>query len=194
MPPHTPVPGLLLVPGYLDADHQAALLGSVDAEPWSAELRRRVQHHGYRYDYRRRSVAPDMYLGELPGWARELADRLHADGYAPSVLDQVIVNEYLPGQGISPHVDCVPCFGATVLSVSLGSACVLTMSDPAAGTKVPVLLEPGGLRAMSGPARYEWLHGIAPRRTDRFEGRTITRDRRVSLTFRSVVRAKSPAA
>lgn len=181
------IPGLTLVPGYLDDAEQAALLAVVDALPWSTELRRRVQHYGHRYDYRRKTVDPDLYLGPLPGWAAELAARLHADGHAPATLDQLIVNEYEPGQGIASHVDCVPCFADTVLSLSLGSGCVMVMSRRGVEETVPLLLEPGALLVMEGEARYDWRHGIPARKTDRHDGRVHVRGRRVSLTFRTVV-------
>lgn len=181
------IPGLTLASAYLDDAEQSALLAVVDAQPWSAELRRRVQHYGHRYDYRRKTVDPDDYLGPLPTWAAELATRLHQDGHAPATLDQLIVNEYEPGQGIAAHVDCVPCFDDTVLSISLGSGCVMVMSKRGREEKVPLLLEPGALLVMTGEARYDWLHGIPARKTDRHDGRVLTRGRRVSLTFRTVV-------
>src|SRR5688572_5665728 len=120
-----PVPGLKYEPGYVAGPAEAALLAAVDAEPWMGDLKRRVQHHGYRYDYAARKVDPSMYLGPLPAWAQPLAARLVADGHMPASPDQLIVNEYEPGQGISPHVDCIPCFGPVVCSVSLGSQCAM---------------------------------------------------------------------
>jgi alkylated DNA repair dioxygenase AlkB len=57
--------------------------------------------------------------------------------------DQAIINEYQPGQGISPHVDCVPCFGPVVAAISLGSDCVMDFTHPEDGTKVAVHLTPG---------------------------------------------------
>ena len=183
----TDVPGLELVPRYINAAHQERLLAVVDALPWLADLRRRVQHYGYRYDYRSRSVGRDAYLGPLPGWAAELAERLAADTPVERVPDQLIINEYLPGQGISAHVDCVPCFGDAVLSISLGSACVMTFADPATEASAQVLVEPGALMVMSGDARYVWRHSIAPRKSDVIDGRRVRRDRRVSLTFRTVL-------
>jgi hypothetical protein len=36
-------------------------------------------------------------------------------------------------------------------------------------------------------ARNEWLHGIAPRKSDMWEGQKYERQRRVSLTFRKVI-------
>ena len=39
---------------------------------------------------------------------------------------------------------------------------------------------------MTGTARSNWLHGIAKRKTDRVGGFLRERQRRVSLTFRTV--------
>ena len=41
----------------------------------------------------------------------------------------MIVNEYEPGQGISPHIDNVKLFDAVVVSVSLGSECVMQFTQ-----------------------------------------------------------------
>ena len=182
------VPGLTYLPGQLEPAQQDELLARIDRLPWREDLKRRVQHYGYRYDYTRKRIDEDLYLGPLPGWADDLAARLRRAGHVPRDLDQLIVNEYLPGQGIAPHVDCVPCFADTVLSVSLGSACVMTFRHPAGETQLDLLFEPGSLLVMTGPARYEWRHGIAPRKTDRYHGSVHPRSRRVSLTFRSVLR------
>jgi len=187
VPAITAVRGLSYTAGYLTAEEQQRLLATIDGLPWLGDLRRRVQHYGYRYDYSRRSVDRDLYLGPLPDWAAELAERLRLDGHVPRDLNQLIVNEYLPGQGISPHVDCIPCFADTVLSLSLGSACVMTLSRRDGGEPVDVLLEPGSLLVMSDQARYEWRHGIAARKSDVHAGRRVARGRRVSLTFRTVL-------
>jgi alkylated DNA repair dioxygenase AlkB len=182
------VPGLTLVAGYADAAEQESLVSAVDASPWQGELKRRVQHYGFRYDYRSRSVGRENYLGDLPVWVASLQQRLAEETTLDRPADQLIVNEYLPGQGISPHVDCVPCFGPVVLSLSLGSGCTMTFSDPDRRTKVDVWLEPGMLVSMSGEARYRWLHSISPRKSDVVQGERVSRGRRVSLTFRTVVR------
>ena len=41
------------------------------------------------------------------------------------VFDQMIVNEYEPGQGINPHIDNTTLFRDTIVSVSLGSPTVM---------------------------------------------------------------------
>jgi alkylated DNA repair dioxygenase AlkB len=183
----TLIPGLSYVPDYLLPSEQTELLNIVDAQPWLSEMKRRVQHYGYRYDYKKRAVDPAMYLGALPDWALSLAQRLHHDGHIAVVPDQLILNEYLPGQGISAHVDCVPCFGDTILSISLGSPCVMDFTSLKGNRHVPVLLAAGSLVVMKGESRYQWKHAIAPRLRDLFNGAEIVRGRRVSMTFRKIV-------
>ncbi len=181
------IPGLIYEPNFLTGEEHDELLRQVDSERWLDDFRRRVQHYGYRYDYRNRAIDHSMQLGTLPDWAQALAERLNRKGYIAVVPDQVIVNEYLPGQGIAPHVDCEPCFRDTILSVSLGSSCVMEFSHIYSHEHIPVLLCPCSLVVMQGAARYDWKHGIPARKTDFFEGRHITRSRRVSLTFRAVI-------
>ncbi|NHK26295.1 alpha-ketoglutarate-dependent dioxygenase AlkB [Parvularcula flava] len=180
------VEGLQYVPDYLDTDTEAALVNFIDQQPWRNDLARRVQHHGYVYDYRTRQIRPDMYLGEIPAPFATLAQRLVAGGHFARLPDQVIVNEYMPGQGIAPHTDCILCFGDTIASVSLLSACEMEFLHPPTGQREALYLEPGSLLVLSGPARYHWRHTIRPRRSDVVGGVRLQRTRRLSLTFRSV--------
>jgi alkylated DNA repair dioxygenase AlkB len=179
------VPGLTYLPDYLDRAAHDRLMETIDSLPWLGDLSRRVQHYGYKYDYKARKVDPSLYLGPLPDWAAELADRLLREAWFDVPPDQLIVNEYHPGQGIARHVDCVPCFGKTVVSLSLGSACVLEMAR--AGVKVPLLLEPRSALVLQAEARYRWTHAIAGRKQDRWQGQVLERKRRISLTFREVL-------
>ena len=106
----------------------------------------------------------------------------------PEVADQVIVNEYLPGQGISAHIDCEPCFKDTIVSMSLASNCIMYFTNESDRTlKIPVLLEPRSIVVLTRQARYEWMHSITARRYDEWEGIRLERGRRVSLTFRKVI-------
>ena len=187
---HT-ISGLQCRSDYLNVAQQQQLLTVIDDQPWLSDLKRRVQHYGYRYDYSNRHAGTESYLGPLPEWAASLAQQLHRHGHCDKIPDQVIVNEYLPGQGIAGHVDCVPCFGDTVLSLSLAASCVMVFKHIQTAATVPVLLEPGSLLVMRGEARYQWKHGIPSRKSDLYEGRTIQRLRRVSITLRTI--ATQPA-
>ena len=185
---HT-IAGLEYQPDFLDMFQQDRLLQKIDAQNWSTEIKRRVQHYGYKYDYRKRKIDDTMVLGDLPLWLLEIAEKLQTEGFMPAIADQVIINEYMPGQGISPHVDCEPCFGDTIASISLGSPCVIDFRHTIDKRHVPILLMPGSLLVFNGEARYHWTHGIVARTEDTFEEHTFKRGRRVSITFRTIVRS-----
>jgi alkylated DNA repair dioxygenase AlkB len=181
------IPGLQYVADYVDEARETALVATIDRQPWLTELRRRVQHYGYKYDYKGRKVTHDMYLGPLPEWLGLLSGELRGRGLMPRIADQVIVNEYEPGQGIAPHVDCVPCFADTIASLTLGSSCVMEFTQVKSRARTELFLARHSLVVLAGEARYEWRHAIAPRKSDTHMGQTVQRGRRLSLTFRNVL-------
>lgn len=113
-------PGATLIDDFVSVGREQELLSYIDSAPWLLDLRRRVQHYGWRYDYKARRVTADALLGALPDWLQPEVGALCGRGLFDPAPDQVIVNEYEPGQGIAPHIDCVPCFGPTIASLSLG--------------------------------------------------------------------------
>lgn len=186
------IPGLQYLPNYVSPALEAELIATIDQQLWLTDLKRRVQHYGWRYDYRAKRIDPSSRIGALPEWIAEHAMRLHRDGLIASEPDQVIINEYLPGQGIASHIDCEPCFGETVISLSLGSVCVMNFTHARTKQHVPLLMERGSLVVMEGEARHDWKHGILPRKADDFGGQRIERGRRLSLTFRTVILSSQP--
>jgi alkylated DNA repair dioxygenase AlkB len=179
--------GLHYIPNFITPAEESALIETIDQQPWLTDLKRWVQHYGWKYNYTARRVDESMRLGPLPDWLMDYCQRLYDEGHFPKIPDQVIINEYQPRQGIAAHVDCVPCFEETIASLSLESACVMEFANPATGEKIDHLLEPCSLLILSGDARYQWKHGIAARKTDKYAGHSIQRGRRISLTFRNVI-------
>jgi alkylated DNA repair dioxygenase AlkB len=180
-----PVPGLRYVPGYLQPDAHDDLLVAVDEQPWQqpSYIGRRVQVYGYTYNHTRGGI---FKIGDLPGWVGDLAGRLVRDGLMPAVPDQMIVNEYPPGTGIPAHVD-TDAFDDSIVSVSLGSSCVMDLMRPGVSQTEAVFLEPRSALLLSGEARQRWMHAIPARLADDWEGVERPRGRRVSLTFRTMV-------
>ncbi|QDT45438.1 2OG-Fe(II) oxygenase superfamily protein [Gimesia alba] len=177
------VPGLIYYESFLAPSEQIICLETLDCHTWLGDLKRRVQHYGYRYDYKARRVDPSMYVGPLPPFAAKIAEKLVLTGLVSKKPDQLIINEYRPGQGIAPHVDCEPCFQDEIATISLGSVYEMELSEISTGITKKVDLELGSCLVFTGCSRYAWKHGIRPRLTDR--GRK--RARRVSLTFRKVI-------
>ena len=185
------IQGLYYEPGFLTPEQQAQAILRVDAaqDEWRSDLSRRTQHYGWRYDYRARVITPDMYLGQLPDWLQEIADRLrgrmvHPDGTPmfDRAPEQVIVNEYVGAQGIRPHIDH-PGFGPAICTLSLLEDWEMDLSIRRNENR-PALLEAGSCLTMTGPSRERWYHGI-PVRQDEPGGQR--RGRRISLTFRTVL-------
>jgi len=181
------IEGLSYISNFINESEEISLLNSINSESWLSDIKRRVQHYGYKYDYKARTINYSMYLGPLPSWSGIVAERLLGNNYLNKLPDQIIVNEYLPGQGIANHVDCEPCFGDTIITISLNATCVMDFINLETKEKIEVILEPRSLVVINGAARYKWSHGIAARKTDLFKNIKINRDLRVSLTFRNVV-------
>lgn len=181
------ISGLKYVPDFINEKEHEELWQAIYKEPWLTDLKRRVQHYGWKYDYKSRSIDYSMFLGELPSWAKPIANRLYKSGYLPNMPDQLIINEYQPGQGIANHVDCEPCFGSTIITISLGSKCVMDFINIKTKEKIEVLLEPRSLAVLSEEARYNWSHGITARKTDKFRNVKTDRQLRISMTFRNVI-------
>lgn len=198
---HEKIRGLFIVREFVDAATEQVLLTHFDAKPWDASMQRRVQHYGYRYDYKARKIDQTMVAEPLPECATKIASRISAlvktdgslviDANADDStkaeekqqnFDQLIVNEYRPGQGIAAHVDCKPCFRDGIASLSLGSDAVMQFRR-LNRENVDVALERRSLIVLTGEARYNWTHAIPGRTSDN----GVERDRRVSLTFRTVI-------
>ena len=176
------ISGLRYLPGYLDAHEHDALLAAVDAGPWRDFGERRAQIYGYSFHYTKGGI---YRVEDLPPWAQDLAARFERDGLMLELADQLIVNEYQPGRGIPAHVDA-PLFDDTIISVSLGSSCVMEFSNDS-GEVEQQFLEPMSALVIEGEARHEWKHSIPGRTADEWQGRQCPRTRRVSLTFRKLL-------
>lgn len=172
---------------FISSEMENKLIEAIDSEKWLDDLRRRVQQYGYRYDYSSKWISDDDRIGDLPDWSLDIAERLVELKLFESCPDQLIVNEYMPGQGIAPHID-KDCFGPVVAAVSLGGDCTLKLYPP--GKKDPDALDLVVLRrslmAYRGIGRTKYRHGIAARKSDVQDGKKIPRERRISLTFRTV--------
>lgn len=186
--------GLIYHSNLLSSEEQIEVLQIIDDQPWIVDLKRRVQHYGYRYNYKSRRVNYEMHIGGLPEFALRVGQKLLDANLVKKMPDQLIINEYEPGQGIAAHVDCEPCFENTIVTVSLGS--VYDMDFICVADKQKVLsksLELGSALVMKDEARHDWMHRINARKSDpchRGNGKRI-RGRRVSLTFRNVIISNS---
>ncbi|XP_057963933.1 alkylated DNA repair protein ALKBH8 homolog isoform X2 [Malania oleifera] len=206
------IPGLYLLHDFVTAEEEMELLASVDDMPWKSLSKRRVQHYGFEFCYETRNINTKEHLGELPSFVSLILERISSFpklGNAEDlVLDQLTVNEYPPGVGLSPHIDTHSAFEGSIFSLSLAGSCVMEFrrysegawlprhaSDPDKKLEDPencstvvrraIYLPPRSMLLLSGEARYAWHHYIPHHKVDIVKDKMIRRGlRRVSFTFR----------
>jgi DNA oxidative demethylase len=134
---------------------------------------RKTKTFGWRYDFDDSSFAP---AEPIPGWLDPLRARAAAFAQiAPDDFVHVLLARYDPGAGIGWHRDR-PQF-EQVVGISLGSPAVLRFRrrTPDGFRRATVHLEPRSAYLLSGEARHDWEHSIAP-----------AKELRLSITFRSL--------
>jgi alkylated DNA repair dioxygenase AlkB len=108
--------GLHYRPNYLSSDEAHDLVAQIDAGAWDTSWERRRQLFGAVYGKAVQVHQP------LPEWSTQLAQRMETDGLTPFRFDQMLVNEYLSGQGIALHQD-YQTYGQTVASEFIITLC-----------------------------------------------------------------------
>ena len=175
------IPGLTYVSEFITALEERELVKHIEAGNWTHEFARRRQHYGMDYT-RPRLQAPDA----LPAWIEAIAGRVVARGLFSRMPVQALVNEYEPGQGISAHKDYSPF--DEVASLSLLSGCLMEFAKSSPRIVESFWLEPRSLIVLVGEARHQWTHAIRPRLSDSVQGQKMPRQRRLSLTLRTIAK------
>ncbi|THU85515.1 hypothetical protein K435DRAFT_831090 [Dendrothele bispora CBS 962.96] len=180
------------VPNFLTVDEEQYLIRKIQESPrqnWKELANRRLQLWGGQL------TAKNILMAQpLPSFVTTYPDiipRLQSTGVfkssAHEAPNHIIMNEYLPGQGIMPHQDG-PAYHPVVATVSLGSHTVfhyyqyktaddnLETSVNANGRIIDtipalsVLLEPRSVVITTGDFYKSYLHGIQEITEDNFIG------------------------
>jgi alkylated DNA repair dioxygenase AlkB len=173
------IPGLRYQDALIGEAEEAALierLGALDLSPfrfhgWLGN--RKTQSFGWRYDFEDASFAP---AEPLPDWLMPLREQAAAfAGIAPAYFVHVLLARYDPGAGIGWHRDRD--VFEKVVGVSLGTPATLRFRRRvcAGFRRARVELAPRSSYLLSGEARNDWEHSIAPGAQLRF-----------SITFRTL--------
>ena len=173
------IPGATYVPEFVSVDEEHDLISRIERGNWSHEFARRRQHYGSAYGQEGRTKP-----GPLPLWIEVIARRIVSAGLFTRMPVQALVNEYQPGQGISAHKDYEPF--DEVASLSLASGCLMEFAKLSGRGRQSLWLERRSLVVLTGAARHEWTHGIRPRLADVVDGDKIPREKRLSLTLRTI--------
>lgn len=134
---------------------------------------RKTQSFGWRYDFEDASFSPDV---PIPDWLCPLREQAAAFAGVPSdAFAHVLLARYDPGAGIGWHRDR-DVFDQ-VLGISLNTPATLRFRQRRNGgfRRANIEVEPRSAYLLSGEARWDWEHRIAP-----------GDDLRFSITFRTL--------
>ncbi len=179
--------GLYYIPNYITDSEANEIINFLKQEEWkpvgTSKNSRKVLHYGYIYSYDRSGTKKTK---DIPDSLKSLIEperikKLLDVDISSLDMNQLIVNEYLPGQGIADHIDHTKQFGDVIVCISLGSDVQIDFTGE--GRVISHLIAKNSLYIMKGKARYEYTHGIKPRKSDN----KIPRNTRFSLTYRTVI-------
>lgn len=181
--------GLEIIENFITEKEEYFILEYLN-EHWSGSSsmkHRQVKHYGYEFDYDHNGVRYDT-CEPIPKEFEFILNAIYLRlKWRP---DQITVNKYLPGQGIPNHIDNISVFDEYILSLSLNSDINMEFRKDLFKHN-SVFIKAKSLLIMSGESRYEWTHGITPRKMDLIstvDGPDVVyRGTRFSITFRRVI-------
>ncbi|KAL5717902.1 Alpha-ketoglutarate-dependent dioxygenase alkB 6 [Ranunculus cassubicifolius] len=173
------LPTLFYIPNFVTVSEQTQILNNIYDSPiskWKSLKNRRLQNWGGIVH--EKGLLPQA----LPPWLTRITHRICENtGLFPSAINHVLINEYLPDQGIMPHQDG-PAYFPVVAILSLGCPAVmnftphLKLRDCGDGDKnsnvdansnehqndyaSSILLMPCSLLIFKDEAYSDYLHGI----------------------------------
>ncbi|KAK2575101.1 hypothetical protein KPH14_008827 [Odynerus spinipes] len=171
-------------PDFITPEEEASLIKEL--EPYMKRLRYEFAHwddaiHGYRETERSQWNEQNV----------KIINRIRQKAFPPGMPQLSLVHVLdLTAEGwIKPHVDSVRFCGDVIAGLSLLSDSVmrLTMVDHEKECRDDFFLPRRSLYIMNGVARHKYNHEILKSDESYFQGKKITRHRRISIICRSEV-------
>ncbi|KAJ8751391.1 hypothetical protein K2173_016591 [Erythroxylum novogranatense] len=116
------LPSVFYIPEFITRLEETQLLAKIYEAPlskWKSLKNRRLQNWG--------GVVHEKGLlpQDLPPWLTKITQKIYNEsGLFPAAINHVLINEYLPDQGIMPHQDG-PAYFPVVAILSLGSPVIM---------------------------------------------------------------------
>lgn len=207
------IPGLLYIDDFITEAEEISLVGGISSHPtaWKTLANRRLQNWGGLPHIKGMLPTPlPPFLNPLLTKLRtseELAQHTGEQAWRPN---HVLINRYLPGEGIDAHVDG-PAYQPVATITSMCNPIVMDFFKPRSdGDTVDldnciasVLLRRRSLLVLSQEAYFDFYHSISKRKQDILDasvvlnlcagedGTVLERGERMSLTVRAACRTIS---
>lgn len=187
------------IPNFISDEEEHHILSKVYSVPkpkWTCLSNRRLQ------DYGGVPHKKGMIVEKIPTWLQIYLDKINNLKIFVNKANHVLVNEYLPGQGIMAHSDG-PIFSSLITTISCGSHTVLEfVNNTEQREKIcSLLLERCSLVIVKDDMYNKYLHSINEVTEDTIDesivnlkycdskfsiGSIFKRTTRISLTIRNV--------
>ena len=160
------LPGLSQTRSIVAPGEETALIRAIDAANLTPfrfhgwEGRRLTASFGWRYDFDDSSFAP---TDAMPDWLLPIRERAARFAGLPSEdFVQALLIRYDPGAGIGWHRD--RSVFEHVVGISLGAPTIMRFRrrTPDGFSRASAVLEPRAAYHLTGEARHQWEHSIAP--------------------------------
>lgn len=193
-------PTVYYIPNFITEDEESHIIKNVYSVPkpkWTVLSNRRLQ------DYGGVPHEKGMIPEKIPSWLQIYMNKIdELNVFEGKTTNQVLINEYLPGQGIMPHTDG-PIFSPTITTITCGSHTILEfLENNESRRKVcDLLLERFSLVIIKDDLYSKYLHSICERTSDVINStcanllhcgnkysinETLQRETRISVTIRNV--------
>lgn len=182
--------GFSIIHEYITPDEEKKLLNQINKSEWVVDYQRRLQYYNYRNElFEPYDLIP--IPNKIPKYLDRLIDQMVSDKIIDQRPDQVIINEYKPGEGLRPHFDRKDYYQNVIIGISLGSGTIMEFyKNKPVPEKKKIYIPPRSLYILKDDVRYIWKHGIPSRKYDEVNGKKIPRNTRISITFRNVIKEK----
>ncbi|XP_053961144.1 alpha-ketoglutarate-dependent dioxygenase alkB homolog 6 [Anastrepha ludens] len=163
-------PTAIYIPNFITSEDEQRIFSQIDRAPkpkWTQLLNRRLINYGG-------IPHPNGMLAErIPEWLQVYVDKINnLNIFESKKANHVLINEYLPGQGIMPHTDG-PLFYPVISTITSGSHTVLDFIERekdasnnlhslgfARKVIFKILLEPRSLLILKDSLYTDYLHSI----------------------------------
>lgn len=182
--------GFSIIHDYVTPDQEKKLLKKINESEWVVDYQRRLQYYNYRNElFEPYDLIP--IPNKIPKYLDQLINQMMSDKIIDQKPDQIIINEYKPGEGLKPHFDRKDYYQNVIIGLSLGSGTIMEFyKNKPIPEKKKIYIPSRSLYIIKDDARYVWKHGIPPRKYDEVNGKKIPRETRISITFRNVIEEK----
>lgn len=185
-------PGIVLLRNFISVSEEELLVTEIDKTAFvDSQSGRKKQDYGPKINFKKKKIKCDSFTG-LPAFSKFLVDRFTDLKNLTDFIPVELCNlEYDPARGsaIDPHFDDFWIWGERLITVNLLADTYLSLTmdkvpsrllvdqSDLLNSEVRVPLPRRSLVVVSGPARYDWKHGIL---------RCDISNRRLAMTFREL--------